>query len=250
MAATLEITPIGTGAGYTRPGESQSCWLVRAAGRAVCVDLGSGALSALQGHIAPETLDRLVITHLHPDHTVDLLALRVYMAWGPGRGRTLPVLGPPGLRARLEAFGTGGTDEAFAFEQFAPGGGVRDLGDGLVLRHREVPHLPPTNAVRFDRDGRAVCFGADCGPNDALVELAADVDVLVCECSFGADPVPEGVPHLDARSAARIARRAGARRLVLTHGYPEHDRDAAVAVAEREFGGAVTWAQAGVTVTA
>lgn len=249
MTAVLELVPVGTGAGYTRPGEAQSCWLLRAAGQAVCVDLGSGALSRLQEHIAPEDLSQVVITHLHPDHMVDLLSLRVYMAWGPGRGRRLPVLAPPGLPGLLDAFGADGASP-FAVESFAPGAGERRLADGLVLRHREVPHLPPTNALRFEAAGRSVCLGADCGPSEALAELADGVDVLVCECSFGAGPTPPGVPHMDARQAAAVARRAGAGRLVLTHCYPEHDRDAALEAASREFGGSVCWAEPGVAVCA
>lgn len=250
MSANLEIVPIGTGAAYARPGEVQSCHLVRAGGRAICLDLGSGALNRLQEHVAPHALERLVVTHLHPDHLVDLLALRVYMAWGPGRGHRLPVLGPPGLRALVDAHGASGTDAAFAFESFAPGAGERDLGGGLVLRHREVPHLPPTNAVRLDLGGSSVCFGADCGPNDDLVDLARGVDVLLCECSFGADAVPEDVPHLNATMAGDIARRAGVGRLVLTHCYPEHDRDAALAAARDAFGGPAEWARSGVAVAA
>jgi len=136
------------------------------------------------------------------------------------------------------------------FEDLAPGEGRIDLGDDLVLRHREVPHLPPTHAVRLDYAGASVCLGADCGPNTALADLAAGCDVLVCECTFGDAPVPEGVPHLNGRAAGEIAARAGARRLVLVHGQPEFDREAAVAQAREAFGGPVSWARQGEEIAA
>jgi ribonuclease BN (tRNA processing enzyme) len=247
----LRIVPVGVGAAYSAPGEAQSSYLVTAAGRSVAIDLGSGTLNLLQRQIAPEDLDALVITHLHPDHCVDLMALRVYMVWGPGAGRVLTVHGPPGLRERLVAFsGSDGWDRAFVFRDLAAGGGEVDLGDGLVLRHREVPHLPPTHAVRLEHGGRAICFSADCGPNDALVELARGCEVLVCECSFGAGRVPEGVPHLDARDAGGIAARAGAGRLLLVHCSPEFDRAEALDVAREAFGGPVAWARQGEAVAA
>lgn len=247
----LRIVPVGVGAAYSAPGEAQSCYLVTAAGRSVAIDLGSGTVNLLQRQIPPEDLDALVITHLHPDHCVDLMALRVYMVWGPGAGGILTVHGPPGLRDRLVAFsGSDGWDRAFDFRDLAPREGVIDLGGGLVLRHREVPHLPPTHAVRFDHDGRAVCFSADCAPNEALVELARGCDVLLCECSFGAGPVPEGVPHLDARDAGGIAARAGAGRLLLVHASSEVNREASLAVARGVFDGPVAWARQGESVAA
>ncbi len=239
----LELVPVGVGTAYARPGEVQSCYLVRAGGRAVALDLGAGALNRLQRHLAPEELDALVISHLHPDHCVDLMALRVYMAWGPGRGGELRVLGPPGLRDRAAAFAGSDGGDAFRFEDLPAGGGEHDLGGGLVLRHREVPHLPPTHALRLERGGAALCYGADCAEGPELAELAAGCDVLVCECSFGAEPVPEGVPHLNAAQAGAIAARAGAGRLLLTHCFPELDRDAALAAARAAFDGPVDWAR-------
>jgi ribonuclease BN (tRNA processing enzyme) len=246
----LTLVPIGVGTAYARPGEVQSCYLVRAGRAAVAVDLGGGTMNRLQDHLAPEELDALLITHMHPDHCADLLALRVYMAWGPGRGHRLRVIGPPRLRERLIAFSGSEGWDALEFEEWADEGGELALADGLTLRHGQVPHLPPTHAVRFEHGGGALCFGADCGDNDALPALAEGVDLLLVECSFGADPVPEGVPHLNGGQAGGIAARAGAGRLLLTHCYPEHDRDAALAAAAEAFGGPADWARQGETVAA
>lgn len=240
----LTLVPVGVGTAYAATGEVQSCYLVRAGERCVVVDLGSGALNRLQRHVAPHEPEAVIVTHLHPDHCVDLLSLRIHMMWGPGAGRVMRVIGPPGLRDRLAAFsGSDGWDTSFRFEEFPPGAGEVDLGGGLVMRHREVPHLPPTNAVRLDAGGSSVCLGSDCAPNDDLPALAAGCDVLVCECTFGAGPVPAGVPHLSAHDAGVIAARAGARRLLLTHCQPEFDRDEALAAAGAAFGGPVGWAR-------
>ncbi len=249
--ARLSIVPVGVGAAYSAPGEAQSCYLVSAGGRSVAIDLGSGTMNLLQRRIAPEDLSAVVITHLHPDHCVDLMPLRVYMVWGPGAGRVLPVHGPPGLRERLIAFsGSDGWDTAFTFHDLAPGGGEIDLGEGLVLRHREVPHLPPTHAVRLEHAGRSICFSADCAPNEQLVQLARGCGVLVCECSFGAESVPQGLPHLNARDAGAIAARADAGRLLLVHCSPEFDRGEALALARAQFAGPVGWARQGEPVAA
>jgi ribonuclease BN (tRNA processing enzyme) len=239
----LQLTPVGVGAAYCGPGEAQSCYLVRGDGSAVCVDLGAGALAALQVHVAPHDLDLIVITHRHADHIVDLLSLRIYMVFGPGRGYSIRVLGPPGLRDHLAAFGGDELWEPFVFEDLEPGCGTRTTGS-LSMTYREVPHIAPTYAVRFDLGPASICLGADCCDNDALPELARDVDVLVCECSHGAGPAPADTIHLDAAQAAGIATRANASTLLLTHCPPMHDRDAALAVARRNFSGSVEWAAA------
>ena len=96
------------------------------------------------------------------------------------------------------------------FEELTGDAGERDLGGGVTLRYRQVPHLPPTFALRVEAGGGAVCFGADCADNDELPALAEGADVLVCECSFGAGEVPRGVPHLNGAQAGRD-RRAGRR---------------------------------------
>lgn len=248
--ARLSLVPVGIGTAYSAPGEAQSCHLVRGGGRAVVVDMGSGALNRLMDVMAPHDLDAVIVTHLHPDHCVDLMALRVYMAWGPGRGHRLRVIGPPGLRERLVAFSGSDGWDGFDFEDLAAGGGEIDLGGGVVVTHREVPHLPPTHAVRIDHGGASVCLGADCAPNDALPALATGCDVLVCECSFGAEEVPEGVPHLNGRAAGAMAAAAGAGRLLLVHGQPEFDRGDAVAQAAAAFDGPVAWARQGAELAA
>ena len=250
MADSLTLIPIGVGAAYARPGEAQSAYLVRAGGEAICLDLGAGALNRLQEEIAPERLAAIVISHLHPDHCADLFSLRVYMSWGPGRGRRLRILGPRGLRERLLAFaGAEAWDEAFAFEVIeGPIGGLEI--DGFRIGWAEVPHTPPTFAIRVDAGEESVTYGADCGPNEALVELARGTQLLLAECSYGAGPLPPAPIHLSAREAGEIAARAGARRLLLTHCYPEHDRDAALDLARAAFAGPVAWARQGEAVTA
>ena len=248
----LTLIPIGVGCACPAPGEAQSGYLVRAGSTAVMVDMGSGVLTRLRREIAPEDLAALVVTHLHPDHCVDVMGLEVHMVWGPGAGSPrLRVIGPPGLRERLIAFsGASGFDVAFDFEEFAAGNGEVRLADDLVMRHREVPHLPPTNAVRLERGGAAIVLGADCAPSTALPELAAGCDVLVCEATWGTGPPVEGVPHMTAADAGRAAAAAGAGRLLLTHLDPSSPAEAALAQAREHFAGPVALARPGEPVSA
>jgi ribonuclease BN (tRNA processing enzyme) len=246
-ARVITLTPVGTAAAFGGVGEAQSSYLVQAGDLALLLDMGSGSLAALCAIHPPESLDAVFISHMHADHCVDLLALHVHMQWGPGRGRVLTVHCPPGLPERLAAFGGGGPwteEQGLRFVPLAPGAGSVRMGE-VLLRHAEVPHLPPTHAMRVEHASSSLCFGADCAPSDELVSLAAGCDALLVECAFGADPVPPGLPHLNADAAGDIARRAGVSSLLLTHCQGGHDRDAALRRARAVFGGPVEWAQPG-----
>lgn len=248
-AEPLTLTPIGVGTAYARPGEAQSSYLVRAGAARILLDMGAGSMNRLQSELDPADLDLLLVTHAHADHCVDLLALRVYMAFGPGGGRRVRLALPQGLAERLRAFAGEDAWGGLAMEELSRPAGRIDLG-GVRLVHAEVPHTEPTHAVRVEHGGRSLVYGADGVLSDALVELARGCDLLLCECSFGAEEAPPGSAHMNARDAGEVARRAGAGALLLTHCYPEYDREVALAAASREFGGPTAWARQGHAVAA
>jgi len=83
--------------------------------------------------------------------------------------------------------------------------------------------------VTEPRPGQKVAFIMDTRWCDAALELAAGADLVVCESTFldtEAD-LADAYGHLTAAQAARLARDAGARRLVLTHYSQRHPDEAA-----------------------
>jgi ribonuclease Z len=90
---------------------------------------------------------------------------------------------------------------------------------GRVVRPEEVVEPP--------RRGRKVVITGDTRPVDATVEVARGADLLVHDATFGDEEVDRALEtlHSTAREAARIARAAGVRQLVLTHLSTRYDRD-------------------------
>jgi ribonuclease Z len=84
--------------------------------------------------------------------------------------------------------------------------------------------LVTLDEVSEPRRGQSFAFVMDTRLCDAAVELAAGVDLLVCESTFldAEQSLADDFQHLTARQAAWIAREAGARRLVLTHFSQRH----------------------------
>ena len=95
----------------------------------------------------------------------------------------------------------------------------------LIIGDRRVA----LDEVSRPRAGQRFAFIMDTRLCDGAFELAAGVDLLVCEATFldrDAD-LAARYGHLTAAQAARIAAEAGARRLVLTHFSQRYGDDSA-----------------------
>jgi ribonuclease BN (tRNA processing enzyme) len=186
----------------------------------VLLDLGSGALGPLQ-HVADlHELDAVLLSHLHPDHFMDLCGLYVALRYDPMHrqpGR-LPVYGPAGTAQRLhQAYGSDAAhlETVFDFREWSAGCGVT-LGPAEVTPLR-VNHPVESYGLRLEAGGSVLAYTGDTDSCPALVDLARDADLLLAEASFqeGRDTVAN--IHLSGLRAGRAAAEAGARHLLLTH---------------------------------
>src|SRR5918998_2781122 len=100
----MELKVLGAGPAYTdRPGSTGAAYLVRAAGSAILLGLGQGSFPALASTLEPSTLDAVVISHLHPDHFIDLVPLRHYLRYEFEEPRRVVVHAPAGVDSRIDA---------------------------------------------------------------------------------------------------------------------------------------------------
>lgn len=240
----MELVVLGAGPSYSNvPGAVGAAYLVRAGDDAILLDLGHGAFSALAVEIEPSTLLATAISHLHPDHFIDLVALRHYLRYElepPRRGR---VIAPIGLVDRLDALHAEAGWTAVALDVESTGGaGVRRLGP-FTLETALVTHTEESYAHRVslaEGSGPGVVYSGDCGQAEDLLQLIRPGDVLLSEASFGPGPVPEQRIHLDGPGVGRVARAADASAVLLTHVLARFDRTATAAAAKAAFGGPVT----------
>jgi ribonuclease BN (tRNA processing enzyme) len=129
-------------------------------------------------------------------------------------------------------------EDAFEFAEYDPAEEI--VVGSLTFSFRSVPHFIDTWAIeaRDDR-GRRITYGADCRPNDALVEFATGADLLIAESTIP-EPEPNGDRgHLTPAEAGDHASRAGVGQLLLTHISDELDREWATEEASRRFDGPV-----------
>jgi ribonuclease BN (tRNA processing enzyme) len=244
----VRITVIGCSGSFPGPDGPASCYLLEAEGFRLLLDLGNGAVGALQRHASLDSIDAVCVSHHHADHCLDICPFWVARTYGPdGRLPRIPVYGPEGTARRMaQAYGldeSPGMEEAFDFVTLEPG--KREIGPfQITLAH--MNHPVETFGFRVEQAGRALAYSADTGTCPALVELASQADVLLCEASFLTRPDPMPDMHLTARQAAEHAARAGVGRLVLTHLVPWNDQQQTLAEASASsFGGPISLAAPG-----
>ena len=241
------LTVVGCSGSFPGAESAASCYLLEADGFRLVIDMGNGALGALQRYAPLFGVDAIALSHLHADHCVDLYSYSIARTYAPaGPQPPIPVYGPVGTRDRISLLhspdGDDGLAQRFTFETLAPGS-MRIGPFDVTLAH--MNHPVETFAFRFTRVGRSLVYTGDTGETEAVPALARDADVFLSEAAFLEGPgLPPGL-HLTARQAAGYANRADVGRLVLTHLQPWNAVDDARAEAASAFDGQLEVAVAG-----
>jgi ribonuclease BN (tRNA processing enzyme) len=242
----MELIVLGAGPAYTnRRGATGSAYLLRSGGEALLLDLGQGSFPALAAEMEPSLLRGVVISHLHPDHFIDLVPLRHYLRYEFDPPRRVTVHAPDDLAGRLDALHAtaGFADAALDVEPLEAG--MRTIG-GFHVEAAKVTHTDASYGFRVTRGaGTGLVYSGDCGRADDLAPLIRAGDTLLVEVSFGPGPSPAGAQHLDAVEVGRLASETQVGRLLLTHLQMGYDPAETIAVARARFAGSVELVEPG-----
>ncbi|HWI22064.1 MAG TPA: MBL fold metallo-hydrolase [Baekduia sp.] len=249
----MQITVLGKSPAWQDAAGACSGYLLEEQGELVMLDCGNGVFAKLRERIDYYDLSAIFISHLHADHFFDLIPYAYALMFSPRsldsrgqpidyHGRKIQIYAPRGAEAVFTAICKNFhneplIDQAFDLHEYEPGD---ILQSGVFsVEMRAVPHWVPTCAmdVTTPTSGR-VTYGADCAPNDAVVDLATDTDLLILEATLEY-PEPEPRGHLTAMEAGEHAARACARRLVLTHITDELDSENAREQASAGYDGPI-----------
>ena len=261
----IALTVLGSAGAYrTHDGSRASGYLVQHGATTLVLDLGHGTYAPLAAHLGIQALphiDVVAISHLHPDHWVDLAALRHALVHGNKMGsdpRSVAVISPSGLAPRLatllddrtpeeQAVGAHDSLQPFAFSTWRSDAALPALGGGRVLtvgeltvRSARVRHTGESYALRvalLDQPG--LTYSGDVAHWEDLAAIVQSGDTLLCEAAGGATQWRDGDTHVTAYGAGKAAAAAGAAKLLLTHFGAEVDPAEAVRAAATEFSGEI-----------
>jgi len=220
----MRVTLLGTGTAVPTRERGYAGIYVRVAKEHVLLDAGPGTLKRLiEVGITYRDLDRLFLTHFHPDHCLDLVSILFAMRIPqPARTKPFTIYGPRGLTRLYRQLNT-------AFQGWiAPRTyrlTLRALGPttlrlpGYTVRTRRMSHAGgQALGYRLEAGGKRLAYSGDTDVCQDIVALGRQADLLILECSMTDGRKVEG--HLTPSACGRIASLAGCRHLVLTHFYP------------------------------
>lgn len=230
----MRLTVVGCSGSFAGPESPASSYLVQAEyeGRtwSVVLDLGNGALGPLQRYVDLAALDAVFVSHLHPDHCVDVCGLyvtRKYRPQGPVEGQ-LPIHAPSGAEERFglmyHGLEHGGMTNEFVVHELADTQVTR-VGPFTVTAYR-VNHPVEAYGFRVEADGAVLAYTGDTDSCDALTALLTGADLALTDSAFvdGRDEAP-GIHLSGGRAAAAAVAAGGVGLLVLTHIPPWNDRE-------------------------
>ncbi|MCU0562803.1 MAG: MBL fold metallo-hydrolase [Desulfobacterales bacterium] len=219
----MRIHFIGTGDAFGSGGRGQTCIRIETASARVLLDCGATALEGMnRAGIATNTIDAVLVSHLHGDHFGGLPFFLLEAQLHSRRSRPLLIAGPPGVQARVRA----------AQEVLFPG------SSGMVYRFRtdfvELPERRPVDicglqvtafpvthasgapsyALRLESGGRVFAYSGDAEWSESLPEAANGADLFVCEAYFFDKPMKY---HLNYRTLLEHRSSLNCRRLLMTH---------------------------------
>lgn len=250
----MRVTVVGCSGSFAGPESPASCYLVQHEenGRlwSVLLDLGSGAFGALQRYVDPRALDAVLISHLHPDHCIDLTGMYVFRTYHPEGmpERPLPLYGPPRTPHRFTRMYHGLEHDAVerVFDVHTLADTARIEVGPLTVTAYAVHHPVEAYGFRVEAAGRVLAYTGDTDSCANLSPLLRGADLALMDCAFvdGRDTVP-GI-HLSGSRAAQAALQAGGvERLVLTHLPSWNDPDVCRAQAAALWPGEVGLARPG-----
>lgn len=219
----MKLTIIGCGDAFSSGGRLQSAFLLDSGPSRLLIDCGATILVGLEHmRLNPNSIPRIVISHLHGDHFAGLVWFLMHAAFVANRVAPLDIYGPPGVEARVHA----------AIEIMYPG--VPALIGGFEVRYHEIqsrqpidvggvqvtafevvhPSGAPSYALRFEQGGKVFAYTGDSQWTDALIAAGLQADLYLMECyKFNGTPIL----HLSWTMIERHLDQIGARRIVLTH---------------------------------
>jgi len=222
----MRLTVVGCGDAFGSGGRFNTCFHLEAAGKTFLVDCGASTAVALNARgIDANSIDAIILSHLHGDHFGGIPFLLLHGQFLVPRERPLLIAGPPGaterITALLEACFPRASKNKWRFDWSVmeiPVGVPTDVL-GLNVVTAEVIHFSgaPSTALRIS-DGRQVfSYSGDTQWTEALLPIANGADLFIVECYDYDRDLPA---HMNWATIRRRLPDFHARRVMLTHMNP------------------------------
>jgi ribonuclease BN (tRNA processing enzyme) len=218
----MRLTVLGCGDAFGSGGRFNTCFQLDSGDTRVLVDCGASAMISMRRfNVDPDSVDAVVLSHLHGDHFGGLPFLLLYLHFEVGRTRPLVIAGPPETETQVQAactalFGSIRCDWGFPLEFVTLEPGRRSTVAGLAVDSFEVFHGDgvTARALRLGDGEKVFAFSGDTTWVDVLPTVAEGADLFVVECyAFDRDLAT----HCSYKTLEAHLPELAARRVMLSH---------------------------------
>ena len=224
----MEITILGSGTSIPSNKRSSPSILVNIDNENILLDTGPGSLRQLKKtNTSLNQINTIIYSHFHIDHIADMLPFVFSSKYNHEEPRTtdLKIIGPIGLKKLykdlLNAHGSQIIPDSFTIEWIEASESNFRFNKYLI-NTTKVKHTDNSIAIKLtDIYGKTAVYSGDTDYCPEIIELARNCDLLILECSFPDNLKVKG--HLTPSEAGKIASHASAKKLLLTHFYPQCD---------------------------
>ncbi|HCC31140.1 MAG TPA: MBL fold metallo-hydrolase [Marinilabiliales bacterium] len=210
----IKIIFLGTNGWYdTTTGNTVSI-LIQCPKYDIILDAGNG-FAKIGKYLTFNKPVYLFLSHYHLDHIIGLHTLnKFYFKQG------LHIIGPKGLKKMLNTMVQ--KPYTFPFSKLPYPTKIYEVKNGrykspIPFYCKPLNHPVPTLGYRFHINGKVLTYCTDTGYYANAVNLAENADLLITECAYKRGMLSSHWPHLNPDEAARLAKTANAKKLILTH---------------------------------
>ena len=225
----IGVTILGSGTCVPSLRRSSCSVLLEIGTKKLLFDSGPGTMRRLlRAETTLSDVSYIFYSHLHPDHTGELVTFLFASKYPKTAHRQTPltiIAGKGFLKfynGLKEVYGEWidiGPELLNIIELDNTDRDFRPFDD-FTVKSLPVQHQNESLSYRIiSSGGKSVVYSGDTDVCENLVQIAKDADLFICESALPDDLKVQG--HLTPSRAGEIAARANVRKLVLTHFYPE-----------------------------
>lgn len=232
----MKVTVLGSGLTVTDLGldyRYPASHLVEAGGKKILLDVSIGTLPQLSKlELKPTDISTVCISHYHADHFAIEPFLQAFyiLAKKTSEKIDLRIIGPSDIERRVRD-GMKVRNYSFdndilqyinlVFEPYEDGKAAQLSKDVSVTPFKTVHSTLEAYTLRVESGGKVIAYSGDSSATRALEKVAKDSDVFLCEAAFVVGRGSNDT-HVNPHDAGLVAKKAGAKQLVLVH-YSGHD---------------------------